>query len=470
LAVSANFLLQVNSPTAITGATGYNVYVATATGMEVLQNGSTPVPINTTWTEPAGGLLTGTAAAPTTGVPDGAEAVSALQTLARTYVTNGGQVTRSDAYFNLAGLTYSTGAMGTLNTNYYETSYGFDARGRQNMVKSPTNTISRTVYDALGRTASSWVGTNDNGATDTDPTGGGATGNNMVKVSDNAYDTYTTPSAPGLAQTSGGTLAATIYYAKVTYLLNGAETPASPESSLAVSANFLLRVNSPASITGATGYNVYVATATGKEVLQNGATPIALGTNWTEPTTGLVTGTAAPLHQRRRRQQLDAEHAISRRRGHQPHNPELVRLARPPGGEQVGRAGHGRHDHAPPDQLHLLRQLERGDSGPELRRRRCDAHLQQRRAAEAVQQPAARGNRHDLRRPGSRLPLPDVQRQPEHRGGLHKQPEYQQLVRPPRQRPEGLPARRPGEQDEVRWRRTGKCVLHHRRGGQPQLD
>jgi hypothetical protein len=229
-------------------------------------------------------------------VPDGAEAVSGLQTLARSYVTKGGQVTDSDAYFNLAGLTYSVNpSIGTLNTNYYSTGYGFDARGRQNMVKSPTGTISRTVYDVLNRTASSWVGTNDNGATDTDPTGGGATGNNMIKVSDNAYDTYTTPTAPTLTQTSGGTLAATTYYVKVTYLLNGAETPASPESSLAVSANFVLQVNSPASMTGATGYNVYVATANGKEVLQNGATPIALGTNWTEPATGLVTGTAAPF-------------------------------------------------------------------------------------------------------------------------------------------------------------------------------
>jgi hypothetical protein len=232
----------------------------------------------------------------TGGAPDGTEAVSALQTLARTYVTNGGQVNRSDAYFSLAGLTYSTAPyIGTANTNYYSTLDGFDADGRQNRAQAPTGTISRTVYDALGRTASSWIGTNDNGATDSDPTGGGASGNNMVKVSDNAYDTYTTPTAPVLAQTSGGTLPATTYFVKVTYLLNGAETPASPESSLAVSANFLLQVNSPANVAGATGYNVYAATAGGREVLQNGSTPIAIGTNWTEPTTGLVTGTAAPF-------------------------------------------------------------------------------------------------------------------------------------------------------------------------------
>jgi hypothetical protein len=82
-----------------------------------------------------------------------------------------------------------------------------------------------------------------------------------------------------LGQTTGGSQPGT-YYVKVTYLLNGAETPASPESSFTVSANNLLQVSSPASMTGATGYNVYAATATGREVLQN-ASPIAIGTNWT---------------------------------------------------------------------------------------------------------------------------------------------------------------------------------------------
>ncbi|OYV85989.1 MAG: hypothetical protein B7Z73_12540, partial [Planctomycetia bacterium 21-64-5] len=33
-----------------------------------------------------------------------------------------------------------------------------------------------------------YVGTNDTGATDTDPTGGGATGNNMLAVQVNVYD------------------------------------------------------------------------------------------------------------------------------------------------------------------------------------------------------------------------------------------------------------------------------------------
>src|SRR5262245_46387163 len=56
------------------------------------------------------------------------------------------------------------------------------------MTKTPTGTIHRTVYDGLGRAVSEWVGTNDTGATNADPTGGGASGNNMVKVTENQYD------------------------------------------------------------------------------------------------------------------------------------------------------------------------------------------------------------------------------------------------------------------------------------------
>ena len=37
--------------------------------------------------------------------------------------------------------------------------------------------------------SSTWIGTDDTGATDTDPTGGSAQGNNMVKVSSSVFDT-----------------------------------------------------------------------------------------------------------------------------------------------------------------------------------------------------------------------------------------------------------------------------------------
>jgi hypothetical protein len=44
------------------------------------------------------------------------------------------------------------------------------------------------VYDARGNPWKSFVGTNDTGATESDPTGGGAAGNNMVQVTELEYD------------------------------------------------------------------------------------------------------------------------------------------------------------------------------------------------------------------------------------------------------------------------------------------
>src|SRR5262249_19885733 len=72
------------------------------------------------------------------GRPTGGEAVAAVQTLSRQYVSPGGQVTRQDDYFNLAGLTYSTTPyLGAANVHYYTTTLNYDARGRLNRVLSP---------------------------------------------------------------------------------------------------------------------------------------------------------------------------------------------------------------------------------------------------------------------------------------------------------------------------------------------
>ena len=45
-----------------------------------------------------------------------------------------------------------------------------------------------TVFDVRDNQANIWVGTNDTGATDSDPTGGGHPGNNMVVITANVYD------------------------------------------------------------------------------------------------------------------------------------------------------------------------------------------------------------------------------------------------------------------------------------------
>lgn len=101
------------------------------------------------------------------------------------------QVLSQRTYF----LIPSPGA-GTLGVNYSETGYGYDILQRRNRVKvsggtatgsSTVWTITRSVWIAPQRLESVWVGTDDTGAIDSDPTGGGAAGNNMRKVSFNAY-------------------------------------------------------------------------------------------------------------------------------------------------------------------------------------------------------------------------------------------------------------------------------------------
>jgi RHS repeat-associated protein len=168
------------------GNVTYTVYLDAQFAVRVYPgwNSSTNSPTGPTQVtryDPTGGYtetLTMTAAPHlTNGAPDGSEAISGLQTLARDYTNSAGQVVNEDRYFNLNGLTYSTAAdIGTLNTNYYRSSYGYDGDGRLAHVQAPTGTITDTVYDNEGRVSSVSVGTND-----TSP-------NNMVEVQADQYD------------------------------------------------------------------------------------------------------------------------------------------------------------------------------------------------------------------------------------------------------------------------------------------
>ncbi|MDE2105052.1 MAG: hypothetical protein KGL39_47880 [Patescibacteria group bacterium] len=103
----------------------------------------------------------------------------------------------------------------------------------------------------------------------------------------------TVPAAASLtANTSGGSLPTETVYVTLTYVTEYGETTASIEASIGVTGpTGQVIVASPAAQGGVTGYNVYAADATGAEVLQNGATPIAIGTGYTIDT--LATGTAA---------------------------------------------------------------------------------------------------------------------------------------------------------------------------------
>ena len=97
----------------------------------------------------------------------------------------------------------ATGA-GGLGANYNEANYGFDASGWQNRQVTPGGTITRTVFHPQGWVLQTWIGTNDAGATDSDPSGGGAPGNNMVIVAANQYD--------GAAAGGDGTLTQSTLY------------------------------------------------------------------------------------------------------------------------------------------------------------------------------------------------------------------------------------------------------------------
>ncbi len=102
----------------------------------------------------------------------------------------------------------------------------------------------------------------------------------------------TAPAAPTLSQVAGGTITAATYFAK-TWLNTplGSTTP-STESSLAVSADYLLVAASPTGANGATTWGIGVSTATGTETIQ--ANNIPIGTSWTEPTGGLIAGASLP--------------------------------------------------------------------------------------------------------------------------------------------------------------------------------
>lgn len=101
------------------------------------------------------------------------------------------------------------------------------------------------------------------------------------------------PVAPTLGSTAGGSLAATTYYAAISYVTAQGETVLSPTVSLAVAANNLLTVASPALRAGATGWNLYAGTAANSLTKQNSG-QIGIGSSYTEPTSGLVVGSAPP--------------------------------------------------------------------------------------------------------------------------------------------------------------------------------
>lgn len=103
------------------------------------------------------------------------------------------------------------------------------------------------------------------------------------------------PTNGALSQVAGGSITGATNYVKSTWVTSTGETAGSAETSLAVTTGNLLVVAPPTGTPppNAAGWNVYVSTATGTETKQN-ATPIAVTASWTQPVTGLITGSAVP--------------------------------------------------------------------------------------------------------------------------------------------------------------------------------
>src|SRR5487761_986222 len=111
------------------------------------------------------------------------------------------------------------------------------------------------------------------------------------------------PAAPILTATSSGSLPSRQYYVRLTFVdsIGGESQASTVGQNVYLPANSILTVISPTlyfnqSADGVIygSYNVYAATSSGSETLQN-LTPIQIGTNWVEPLSGLITtGASVP--------------------------------------------------------------------------------------------------------------------------------------------------------------------------------
>ena len=84
-----------------------------------------------------------------------------------------GQLVKAHRYYDCAGSEYLT------------TEYKYNARGQQERVIAPDDSIAWTEYDNLGRPVQTWIGTDDDDGETGDP---GKDDSNMVQVSATEYD------------------------------------------------------------------------------------------------------------------------------------------------------------------------------------------------------------------------------------------------------------------------------------------
>lgn len=120
----------------------------------------------------------------------------------------------------------------------------------------------------------------------------------IYPAASNANGYQPVPEPPICTTSVAGALANRFYFVTVTLvdsLGNESSVPSSARVFIPASSVLAVKPPVPGIVTTASGvkydrYNVYAATASGSEVLQN-VSPVSIGSTWTEPTSGLVTNT-----------------------------------------------------------------------------------------------------------------------------------------------------------------------------------
>lgn len=107
-----------------------------------------------------------------------------------------------------------------------------------------------------------------------------------------------TPPSPTLSEVAGGALGARTRYVRIGYVRDGKVYRVGAEASLAINANNLLKVTAPSSVAGYTGWCVLVGSSASGERFQvtSLSSPLAFGSDWTEPVGGADVTGKTPYH------------------------------------------------------------------------------------------------------------------------------------------------------------------------------
>lgn len=149
-------------------------------------------PVQVVWEDIEGRTIRSCTAVLTSGTdwagntPTGTEALSEVNRTTNHYDSRG-RLSEVRSYHSLDGLDMDD--EGTEGTHYTTTRYlAYDQQDRPLRTQTSDGTITATVYDRAGRAIEQWQGTDDTGATRTDP---GAGSSDLEKVSEREYDHLT---------------------------------------------------------------------------------------------------------------------------------------------------------------------------------------------------------------------------------------------------------------------------------------